>query len=169
MLSANTRLERYIFVEHVAVANTVINGSARPAAFGRPDARRCGAPLGRLRDRWRHESRYVPATHRSPRPPRPARRHPAEPPPEPLKTDITAQFRHPKRLHVGAATRGFVLAVHVSWESGAPTDGQGHDLPSPALTPRRRLVSRHPDMPYQALCPSRLRAGGSKLTSIKLS
>jgi hypothetical protein len=122
MLSANTRLERYIFVEHVAVANAVINGNACPAAFGRPDARRCGAPLGRslrlrdrLRDRWRHESRYVPATHRSPRPPRPARRHPAEPPPEPLETDITAQFRHLKRVLVGAATRGFVLAVHVSW------------------------------------------------------
>jgi hypothetical protein len=113
MLSANTRLERYIFVEHVAVANAVINGNARPAAFGRPDARRCGAPLGRLRDRWRHESRYVPATHRSPRPPRPARRHPAEPPPEPLETDITAQFRHLKSVLVGAATRGFVLAVHV--------------------------------------------------------
>jgi hypothetical protein len=76
MLSANTRLERYIFVEPVAVANAVINGNACPAAFGRPDARRCCAPLelglrlrDRLRDRWRHESRYVPATHRSPRPP----------------------------------------------------------------------------------------------------
>jgi hypothetical protein len=129
--------------------------NARHAAFRRPDAARCCVPLGlslspRLRDRWRHESRYVPVTHRSPRPPRPARRQPAEPPPEPLSRHITARFRHLKMKcchsqlcsggssHLRKPTRR--LAKDAACQHKLPTD------PLP-LNTQHRLVSRHPDMP----------------------